>query len=233
MKVAPPRARARAPASSFLLALLPLMVMVGWLVSYESRSAGPRVVEPASAGAVSLPILTPPRPAAGAFLVLEGFLAVAVADPLQTHFDRVDGVGGRMEVDSERRVQRVDLRVDLAPLGARAGEQVEATYALRDAMTHAAARFVADHVVAKSTQVPGVQALECDGTLTFHGSERRTRIELLAVAADKNSLRVQGEFAVDVRDFGLPRSWRYGFVPMDPVVTLFLDLTLRRETKAN
>jgi len=208
--------------------------MLAWVGGFEALRQ--RVADGQVSGSrgLALPVLPGRRSTAGTYRVQSGLLAVAVSEPLAAHVERVPEVSGRLEVDADRRVRHLELEVAMASLGrATGGFEGETLYALHDAAGGAKARFVAGRVTAAATPVPGVSLLRCDGTLSCHGVERFTRLELLLAVPRRDRLRLQGRLAVDVRDFGLPRSWCFGFLPVDPVVTVFLDATLQREAKVN
>ncbi len=88
-------------------------------------------------------------------------------------------------------------------------------------------------MLSRSTICPGVRRLLCDGMLSMHSHERRVSIEFVLASERRDRGRLQSTFQLDIRDFGLPRSWRYGVWPMNPVVTVFLDAVLQREARGN
>lgn len=215
-------------------ALAPVLLMAGLLGVYESRRAR---AEPRSSNATSLalPALPLPRLQAGSYTVREGSLGVAVHDLFNVDYDRSTGVTGTLQVDAAGNPTALQFAIDLMPLAVAGDDpwQADALFALRDLASVAIAKFAAERVVVHAAEVPGVLALDCEGTLALHGHARRLSLTLHLGADRRDSAHLHGRLAVDIRTFGLPRSWRYGVVPMDPLVHVTFDATLARQGKGS
>jgi len=62
------------------------------------------------------------------------------------------------------------------------------------------------------------------GQLIFHGVARSIALSLTVVTKDQLVYSIDGEANLDVQDFGLPILHRYGFIRVDPTVTVSFHL---------
>ena len=216
------------------LALAPVVLMAGLLGVYESRRAR-TAPHSSNATSLALPALPLPRLLAGSYAVRDGSLGVAVHELFAIDYDRSNGVTGALQVDAAGNPTALNLAIDLMPLAVAGDDpwQADALFALRDFASVAIAKFAAERIAVRVTEVPGVLALDCEGTLALHGHARRLSLTLHLGAERRDSARLHGRLAVDIRTFGLPRSWRYGVVPMDPLVRVSFAATLVRQGKGS
>lgn len=215
------------------LALLPVVVLTLLLGTYEAIRARP-LAHPAGAVGMALPQLPAPRLGPGTYATYHGRLGISVQDLLTEQLTTFEQVCVTLVLGVDRRPMALRIGVDLRPLCAAAIDpwQGEALYALADAAA-GPTMFEADAITTHSTAVAGVDRLRCIGTLTLHGRSTRTELDLLLGAERKDRARLQGELALDLRAHGVPPSWRYGVVPMDPILHVRLDATLSRQAKGD
>lgn len=62
------------------------------------------------------------------------------------------------------------------------------------------------------------------GQLLLHGTAQEITVELTIVTKDQLVYSIDGESTFDIRDFGLPVIRRYGFLRVNPVVTVSFHL---------
>lgn len=217
-----------------LLALLPVAIMTALLGTHEATRTRP-LTRPAGAFGMALPQLPAPRLGPGTYQTYDGRLGISVQDPLSEHLATSDRARITLALGADRRPTALRVEVDIRPLCAAASDpwQGEALYALADAADGAATMFESDSITAHSTAVAGVERLHCLGTLTLHGRSTRTELDLLLGAERKDRARLQGELTLDLRAHGLPASWRYGVIRMDPILHVRLDATLSRHAKGD
>lgn len=214
-------------------ALSPALLMAAVLAWHEV--VRPRITPTMSqANPIALPVLAMPRLQAGTYAVQAGTLGIAVRNLLASEFDGTRGISGSVQIDAEGRPAKLTLSIDLLPLlgGSSDVWQADALFALRDAGL-TSAKFVAERLVARDAKVPGTLAIDCEGTLALHGQARRIEVTLFLAGERRDRGRLHGRLSLDVRAFGLPRSWRYGVVPMEPVIAVSLAATLQRQNKGS
>lgn len=217
-----------------VLALLPVAVMTGLLGTYEAIRARP-LARPAGASGMALPQLPAPRLGPGTYETYDGRLGISVQDLLSEQLATSNRVRITLALGVDRRPTALRVEVDIRPLCAAAHDpwQGEALYALADAADGAVTMFESDSLTTHPTAVAGVERLHCLGTLTLHGRAARTELDLLLGAERKDRARLQGELALDLRTHGVPASWRYGVIRMDPILHVRLDATLSRHAKGD
>lgn len=62
------------------------------------------------------------------------------------------------------------------------------------------------------------------GQLILHGVAQEITLELTVTTKDQLAYTIDGQGTMDTQDFGLPILHRYGFIRVDPVVTLSFHL---------
>lgn len=215
------------------LALLPVVALTIVLSTYEVIRARP-TADAAVAPGMQLPQLPAPRLGPGTFATYDGRLGISVQDLLTEQQAISDQVRITLALGVDRRPAALRIEVDLRPFCVAASDpwQGEALYALADA-AQGPTVFESDAITTHATAVAGVMSLRCIGALTLHGRTARTELDLLLGAERKDRARLQGELAVDLRAHGLPPSWRYGVIRMDPILQVRLDATLTRQAKGD
>ncbi len=215
------------------LALLPAFVMTAVLVLHEIRRPGLEPVAGSQAPTITLPRLPVPRLRSGTYVAYDGRLAISVQDAFDEQIVVDDAVTITLDLGADRRPTAVDIAVDLLPFCAGASDpwQGEAVYALLDAGALRQARFLSESITTSTTTVDGVDRLRCLGNLTLHGEVRRTILDLCLGAERKDRARMVGDLDLDTRAFGLPASWRFGVVRLDPIVHVRLDAALTQRRK--
>lgn len=215
------------------LALLPVAALTILLGTYEAIRARP-IADTAVAPGMQLPQLPAPRLGPGTFATYAGRLGISVQDLLTEQLATSEEVRITLALGVDRCPVAMHIEVDLRPLCAAASDpwQGEALYALVDA-AEGPTVFESESITTHATAVAGVARLHCIGALTLHGRTARTELDLLLGAERKDRARLQGELAVDLRSHGLPPSWRYGVIRMDPILRVRLDATLARQAKGD
>ena len=215
------------------LALLPVVVLTILLGTYEAIRVRP-AARTVGASGMALPQLPAPRLGPGTYATYDGHLGISVQDLLTEQLATSEQVCVTLALGVDRRPTTLHVELDLRPLCSAASDpwQGEALYALADG-AEGPTMFESTSITTHATAVGGVERLRCIGTLTLHGRTARTELDLLLGVERKDRARLQGELALDLRAHGLPPSWRYGVIRMDPVLHLRLDATISRQAKGD